>query len=87
MKSALCSVGLFGKVAIQGLCSFFVCVSLRCRTAILAPFGMASIPSITLLDGRNMQKLALGLYNVPREKVHEIDISYSRGQKHYSSIL
>jgi len=38
----------------------------------LLRFGMASIPSITLPDGRNMQRLALGLYNVPRDKTAEV---------------
>jgi len=58
----------------------------QCRTAILAPFGMASIPSITLLDGRNMQKLALGLYNVPREKVASVlEASLNAGCRHFDS--
>ena len=49
--------------------------------------GQAFIPMVTLKNGLEMQRLALGLYNVPRDKVKELLESFLRSLLDWSLFL
>mmetsp|Transcript_50141 Transcript_50141/g.92567 ORF Transcript_50141/g.92567 Transcript_50141/m.92567 type:complete len:333 (+) Transcript_50141:37-1035(+) len=58
----------------------------QCRFSLLSPLAMAAIPAITLPDGRSMQKMAVGLYNVPRDKVAStLEAALNAGCRHFDS--